>query len=88
MLRQMEAAELLAISERTFRRWRDRHRDSSQEGLAECRLTPSPRRAPAAEIEGMSGLYRNLYPTRRADRRGGVSNYKHYTLPLAPGETY
>ncbi len=45
VLRQMEAAELLAISERTFRRWRDRHRDSSQEGLADCRLTPSPRRA-------------------------------------------
>jgi hypothetical protein len=29
-LSQMEAAELLGISERSFRRWRDRHRD---EGL-------------------------------------------------------
>ena len=34
-LSQMEAAELLGISERTFRRWRDRHRDSGQDGLAD-----------------------------------------------------
>ena len=26
-LSQMEAAEILGISERTFRRWRDRHRE-------------------------------------------------------------
>ena len=45
-LSQMEAAELLGISERTFRRWRDRYRDSGQEGLADRRLTPSLRRAP------------------------------------------
>ena len=60
-LSQMEAAELLGISERTFRRWRDRYRDSGQEGLADRRLTPSLRRAPAAEIERMLGLYRDLY---------------------------
>jgi transposase len=60
-LSQMEAAELLGISERTFRRWRDRHRDSGQEGLTDRRLTPSLRRAPVAEIERMLGLYRDLY---------------------------
>ena len=60
-LSQMEAAELLGISERTFRRWRDRHRDHGLAGLDDRRLSPSPRRAPVAEIERMLGLYRDLY---------------------------
>ena len=60
-LSQMEAAELLGISERTFRRWRDRHREFGLSGLDDRRLSPSPRRAPVAEIERMLGLYRELY---------------------------
>jgi transposase len=60
-LSQMEAAELLGISERTFRRWRDRHRESGLAGLDDRRLAPSLRRAPVAEIERMLGLYRDLY---------------------------
>jgi transposase len=60
-LSQMEAAELLGISERTFRRWRDRHRDHGLAGLDDRRLSPSPRRAAVAEIERMLGLYRDLY---------------------------
>jgi len=60
-LSQMEAAELLGISERTFRRWRDRHRDGGSAGLDDRRLAPSLRRAPVAEIERMLGLYCDLY---------------------------
>ena len=60
-LSQMEAAELLGISERTFRRWRDRHRAAGFSGLADRRLAPSLRRVPVAEIERMLGLYRDLY---------------------------
>jgi transposase len=60
-LSQMEAAELLGISERTFRRWRDRHREAGEAGLADRRLAPSLRRAPVAEIERMLGLYGALY---------------------------
>ena len=60
-LSQMEAAELLGIGERTFRRWRGRHRDEGLPGLDDRRLMPSPRRAPVAEIERMLGLYRDLY---------------------------
>jgi transposase len=60
-LSQMEAAALLCMSERTFRRWRDRHRASGAPGLDDRRLTPSPRRAPKAEIERMLGLYRDIY---------------------------
>src|SRR5271157_1607079 len=40
-LSQMEAAELLGISERTFRRWRDRHREAGPAGLEDRRLAPS-----------------------------------------------
>src|SRR5258708_40165377 len=60
-LSQMEAAELLGISERTFRRWRDRHHDDGHAGLSDRRLLPSPRRASVAEIERMLGLYRDFY---------------------------
>jgi transposase len=60
-LSQMEAAELLGVSERTFRRWRDRHGEDGVGGLADRRLQPSVRRAPVAEIERMLGLYRELY---------------------------
>lgn len=60
-LSQVEAAELLGITERTFRRWRDRHRDDGLVGLSDRRLGPSLRRAPVAEIERMLGLYRELY---------------------------
>ena len=59
-LSQMEAAELLGVSERTFRRWRDRHREAGEAGLADRRLAPSLRRAPVAEIERMLGLYGDL----------------------------
>ena len=53
-LSQVEAAELLGISERSFRRWRDRLRDEGAVGLADRRLGKrSPRRASVAEISRM-----------------------------------
>jgi transposase len=78
-LSQMEAAELLGISERTFRRWRDRHREAGPSGLDDRRLTPSLRRAPVAEIERMLGLYRDLY-------RGFT--VKHFHEQLAKRHNY
>jgi transposase len=60
-LSQIEAAELLGVSERMFRRWRDRHREEGPAGLSDRRLQPSSRRAPVAEIERMLGLYRDIY---------------------------
>jgi transposase len=79
-LSQMEAAELLGISERTFRRWRDRHRDDGQAGLADRRLIPSPLRASVAEIERMLGLYRDLY-------RGFTVKHFHEQLGKRHGYT-
>jgi transposase len=79
-LSQMEAAEVLGVSERTFRRWRDRHRDEGAPGLADRRLLPSPRRAPATEIERMLGLYRDLY-------RGFTVKHFHEQLDKRHGYT-
>ncbi len=61
VLSRTERSELLGISERTFRYWRDRHHESGAPGLADWRLAPSLRRASVVEIERMLGLYRELY---------------------------
>lgn len=59
-LTQAEAASLLGMSERTFRRWRDRHEDG--EGLQDRRIgKPSHRRADAMLIQHMLDLYRAEY---------------------------
>jgi transposase len=45
-LNQEEAGEMLGISERTFRGWRDRRRDEGRSGLIDRRIgKPSSRRA-------------------------------------------
>jgi transposase len=60
-LGQEAAAQMLGISDRTFRRWRDRLRDEGPSGLEDRRLRPSGRRAAQAEVERMLGLYRDRY---------------------------
>ena len=59
---QADAAELLGVSVRTFQRWAGRFEEAGSDGLADRRLgRPSPRRAPAKELERMLGLYRDKY---------------------------
>jgi transposase len=61
-LSQTEAAEMLGIGERTFRRWRDRLRDEGPVGLRDRRIgKPSSRRAAVEEIHRMLGLYQERY---------------------------
>ena len=61
-LSQGEAAEMLGVSERTFRRWRDRLRDEGPAGLRDRRIgKPSSRRAAVEEILRMLGLYEERY---------------------------
>lgn len=61
-LSQGEAAEMLGMGERTFRRWRDRLRDEGPSGLVDRRLgKPSVRRAKMSEIARMLELYSGSY---------------------------
>jgi transposase len=62
VLSQADAAEMLGMSERSFRRWRDRFRDEGELGLSDRRLgKPSSRRAAIEEIARMLRLYREHY---------------------------
>ncbi|HEX3920546.1 MAG TPA: ISNCY family transposase, partial [Caulobacteraceae bacterium] len=60
-LGQELASQMLGISDRTFRRWRDRLKDEGASGLKDRRLLPSGRRAAEAEIAQMLGLYKDRY---------------------------
>jgi transposase len=61
-LSQAEAAEILGMSERTFRRWRDRYEDQGAPGLLDRRLgKASARRAPVDQVDAVLSLYRERY---------------------------
>jgi Winged helix-turn helix len=59
---QAKAAELLGVSERTFRRWRDRYDEDGAAGLIDRRLgKASGRRVPVDRAEEVERLYRERY---------------------------
>jgi transposase len=61
-LSMLEAGELLGMSERQFRRYRDRYEEDGVEGLRDRRLgKPSGKRVPARQREQMLALYREAY---------------------------
>ena len=61
-LTMAEAAEMLGISERTFRRWRDRYAVDGAAGLEDRRLgRASARAAPVDEVLQMVTLYETRY---------------------------
>jgi transposase len=61
-LNQAEAAELLEVGERTFRRWRDRYDEEGEAGLLDRRLgKASGKRVPADRAEEVEALYRQRY---------------------------
>src|SRR5271154_4965388 len=65
-LSQLEAAELLGVGERTFRRWCGRYREAGETGLLDRRLgQEAHNRVPAGEATRVEALYRA--------RDGGVS---------------
>jgi transposase len=69
-LSMMEAGELLGMSERQFRRYRDRYEEAGEEGLRDLRLgRPSARSVPDLERQRMLELYRECY---------GGWNVKHF----------
>lgn len=79
-LSQGEAAELLGMSERTFRRWRERYREDGEAGLLDGRVgRASPRRAPESELARMRQLYVEMY--------GGFT-VKHFHEKLVKRHNY
>jgi transposase len=61
-LSQAEAAEILGMSERTFRRWRERYDEQGLEGLLDRRLgKASARRVPIDQVSRVLTLYRERY---------------------------
>src|SRR6266853_5580288 len=61
-LSMAEAGELVGMSERQFRRYRDRYEGDGLAGLVDRRLgKPSPKRVPAADARLMLELYGGVY---------------------------
>ena len=61
-LNQAEAAEILGVSERTFRRWLSRYDDEGEAGLVDRRLgKASGKRVPVDREEEVEALYRERY---------------------------
>jgi len=57
-----QAAEIIGVSERTMRRWRERLEQDGYDGLADRRKgVVSPKRVPLAICEQVLGLYRERY---------------------------
>src|SRR5271166_1844404 len=57
-----QAAEIIGISDRQMRRWRQRYEEFGIRGLYDRRRgKPSPKRVPLAEVEKVLQLYRDRY---------------------------
>jgi transposase len=57
-----EAAEIIGVTDRTMRRWREQLESEGYSGLVDRRKgKPSDRRVPVAKVEEMLGLYRDTY---------------------------
>jgi transposase len=58
----LAAAEIIGISARSMRRWKQRYDDYGYDGLYDHRLgRPSPKRVPVETVERVLALYREKY---------------------------
>src|SRR5215470_6286142 len=61
-LKWWEAAEIIGVSDRTMRRWRERYQEVGYDGLYDRRKhRPSPKRVPLKTVEAVLQLYREKY---------------------------
>src|SRR5437867_6779216 len=57
-----QAAEILEISDRSMRRWREHYQKHGYDGLLDRRVgKPSPKRVPVETVEKVLGLYQEKY---------------------------
>ena len=62
-LKWWEAAEIIGVTDRTMRRWRERYQEHGYDGLYDRRKgQPSPKRIAMATVENVLQLYREKYP--------------------------
>src|SRR5260370_23977303 len=90
-LKWWEAAEIIGVSDRTMRRWRERYQDNGYDGLYDRRKRrPSPRRV-ALETAGKGlQVYREKYfdfnvphfYEKLAEEHGGEINYTVVSMEL------
>jgi transposase len=77
-LTQEEAAQILGVSDRTFRRYMERYEDSGLEGLMDKRLSQvSHRRASVDEVLALQELYRQ-------NHRDWNDKFKSKAVPQPP----
>lgn len=83
-LTQEQAAQILGVCERTFRRYIDRYKDAGIDGLIDKRLNEvSHRRAPVDEVLRLEMLYKERYDSwnvkhfyeRYREHHGGERSY-------------
>ena len=61
-LKWTDAAEIIGISDRSLRRWRERYEEFGYDGLYDRRQgRPSPKRVPVKDVEKVLQLYREKY---------------------------
>jgi transposase len=61
-LKWWEAAEIIGVTDRTIRRWRERYQEHGYSGLWDHRKrSPSPKRVPVEQLEQVLQLYREKY---------------------------
>jgi transposase len=61
-LKWWEAAEIMGVTDRTMRRWRERLNEHGYSGLWDYRTrSPSPKRVPMNTVEQVLQLYREKY---------------------------
>ena len=61
-IRWWDAAEIIGVTDRTIRRWRERLEAEGYSGLVDRRKgKPSEKRVPLAKVEEVLGLYREVY---------------------------
>ena len=61
-LKWWEAAEIIGVTDRTMRRWRERYQEHGYSGLWDHRKrSPSPQRVPVKQLEQVLQLYREKY---------------------------
>jgi transposase len=61
-LKWWEAAEIIGVTDRTMRRWREQYKEHGYSGLYDRRKRqPSPKRVPVEELEKVLQLFREKY---------------------------